>query len=53
MSTRNLKRERFALELYAGKRPLDAMTIAGYTPRPEGARSPAGQAHMGGDLLRF
>lgn len=34
----NMKRERFALELYAGVPPLRAMKIAGYTPRPENAR---------------
>lgn len=34
----NMRRERFVLELYAGKTPLQAMAIAGYTPRPENAR---------------
>lgn len=34
----NRKRERFTLELYAGKTPLEAMETAGYKPRPENAR---------------
>jgi hypothetical protein len=34
----NRKLERFVLELYAGKSPMEAMEIAGYKPRPENAR---------------
>lgn len=37
-SPKNFKRERFALEIYAGKHPMDAMRIAGYKARPENAR---------------
>ena len=37
-SIRNPKRERFALEYYAGKSPLEAMTLAGYVPAPANAR---------------
>lgn len=34
----NRKLERFVLELYAGKTPLEAMEIAGYTPSAPNAR---------------
>lgn len=39
MSVRlNFRQERFALELYAGKTPYEAMERAGYKPHPENAR---------------
>lgn len=48
----NRKLERFVLELYAGKTPLEAMEIAGYKPRPENARrlanSPEVRARLSG-----
>src|ERR1039458_7899164 len=37
-SPKNFKRERFALELYAGKHSDDAYVIAGYTRNPANAR---------------
>ncbi len=35
---RNPRRERFALEFYAGKTPLEAMALAGYVPAAANAR---------------
>lgn len=49
----NRKLERFVLELYAGKTPLEAMEIAGYTPRPENARRLANSPEVRERLSAF
>lgn len=49
----NPKIERFALELYAGKTPLEAMEIAGYKPRPENARRLANSPEVRARLSTF
>lgn len=49
----NRKLERFVLELYAGKTPLEAMEIAGYKPRAENARRMANSPEVRGRLSTF
>lgn len=49
----NRKLERFVLELYAGKTPLEAMAAAGYTPRPENARRLANSPEVRERLSTF
>lgn len=49
----NRKLERFVLELYAGKTPLEAMEIAGYKPRPENARRLANSPEVRARLSTF
>lgn len=49
----NRKLERFVLELYAGKTPLEAMEAAGYTPRPENARRLANSPEVRERLSTF
>lgn len=49
----NHRIERFTLELYAGKTPLEAMEIAGYKPRPENARRLANSPEVRARLSTF
>src|SRR4051812_32080750 len=49
----NRKLERFVLELYAGKTPMEAMEIAGYKPRPENARRLANSPEVRERLSSF
>jgi hypothetical protein len=49
----NRKIERFVLELYAGKTPLEAMEVAGYKPRPENARRLANSPEVRQRLTTF
>lgn len=49
----NRKLERFVLELYAGKTPMEAMEIAGYKPRPENARRLANSPEVRARLSTF
>ena len=49
----NRKLERFVLELYAGKTPLEAMEIAGYKPSPSNARRMANSPEVRARLSQF
>lgn len=49
----NRKVERFVLELYAGKTPLEAMEIAGYKPSPANARRMANSPEVRARLSTF
>lgn len=49
----NRKLERFVLELYAGKTPLEAMEIAGYKPSPANARRMANSFEVRARLSTF
>lgn len=49
----NRRLERFVLELYAGKTPLEAMQIAGYKARPENARRMANSLEVRSRLSTF
>ena len=49
----NRKLERFVLELYAGKTPLEAMEIAGYKPSAPNARRMANSPEVRARLSQF